>query len=192
MRPLPEVSRRVLPPCLVVERTCVWLRTRTSAETMSGSEQPAKHSFMRRSAVSCPAGWREADFSPSGKSEYGAGNQVCSSPGRARLGQSHGRRWTPRYASSARLQVALRWGSGSLVTLLRTWRIRSSLAPGAPGENIPEGIMHRRNSQGSACGIDLNLEELTDKVEYDACAYAFRSPTCKSTFEQDPVRYLAR
>ena len=42
------------------------------------------------------------------------------------------------------------------------------------------------------CDMDLNPEEVADRVEYQGRTFSFCSSSCKSAFEQDPQRYLVR
>ena len=42
------------------------------------------------------------------------------------------------------------------------------------------------------CGMDIDPEKAATTVEYEGRTYHFCSPGCKTAFEQDPQRYLAR
>jgi xanthine dehydrogenase accessory factor len=42
------------------------------------------------------------------------------------------------------------------------------------------------------CGMHVDEEEASWKVEFNGEVYAFCSPGCKSAFEKDPERYTER
>ena len=42
------------------------------------------------------------------------------------------------------------------------------------------------------CGMELDPDEVPETVDYGGRTYSFCSPGCKTAFEQDPQRYLAR
>ena len=96
------------------------LRSRPPSRESSASQTggPGLMAPMKYSSPSILFMWYglKSPTTNSGAPEF----QAYSSPGEVALGpgNAHGRRGTPRCASSASLQVALRWRSGSPATLL--------------------------------------------------------------------------
>lgn len=40
------------------------------------------------------------------------------------------------------------------------------------------------------CGMEVDEKKTAGKVEYEGQTYYFCSPDCKTTFEQDPEKYV--